>query len=134
MGMGYGASYADSVDEEFVKEVCPKELKKFRKALEDYFNTDDAESETMVYQDILPGFDTVEGTEGIMESYEALCEAFEKKTGLTLELGYHNSDDEGDRYDDVNGEFWCVGGVYQYTEAGKKYSDKVKRVHYVTFG
>lgn len=138
MGMGYGANYADVVDEAFVKETCPDELQKFREAFETYQNDPDlSESASYLISEVL---DTPESpktdspTLPMWETYHVLIEKFAQLTGLYLALCYHDSDSEGDRYDDVNGEFWSVGGVYTITPAGEKFKDKISRVHYVTFG
>ena len=94
------------------------------------------------------GWDEMDDTEGIAEKttdrisalYIKLKDAFERETnGLTLWLCYHN-EDEGDRYDDVRGAFWTVGGMYVMSEQGKALNDKVGRGNqvqtnfYVTFG
>jgi hypothetical protein len=50
-----------------------------------------------------------------------------------LEIGFHDSEN-GDTYDEVNGIFWNVGGVYRYTETGERYKDKIIRSFYVTYG
>lgn len=63
-----------------------------------------------------------------------LREAFTKKTGLTLYLGFHNSSDEGDRYDEVKGAYWGVGGMYELTKAGKEMDKYVDRRMFVQYG
>ena len=111
MGMGYGANYADIISAEDVEKICPDEWKAFIAALE-------TEEETV-------------------DSFamEAMCdERPEKKTQLEIGIGYHNSDDEGSRYDDVDGAYWWVSGMYELTEAGKKMEDIVRRHFWVTFG
>jgi hypothetical protein len=66
-------------------------------------------------------------------TYQSLCDAFNHKTGLELYLDYHDPDD-GDMYDEVNGVMWCVDGVYQLTEAGKKHHKQIQRKGWVSFG
>jgi hypothetical protein len=64
-----------------------------------------------------------------------LQEAFKKKSGgLDLALGFHDSDDRGDRYDEVNGLYWWVDGMYQLTAAGKRFRKDVTRKFFVQFG
>jgi len=36
---------------------------------------------------------------------------------LELDMGYHNCDSEGDRYDEVDGAYFCVDGCYAPTPA-----------------
>ena len=38
---------------------------------------------------------------------------------LELDMGYHNCDSEGDRYDEVDGPYFCVNGCYEPTAAAK---------------
>lgn len=140
MSMGYGAGYADVISEYKIKKVCLaeyraflKELKKWNVELEDFAKhlAQDLEL-SLDYADI---DETNEITDKIKERYEALQTAFHKKSGgLHLDISFHNSDDNGSNYDEVNGAFFCVGGMYQLTPAGKKFERSVKRKFFVTFG
>jgi hypothetical protein len=128
MSMGYGANYADVVEDTFVKKTCPKEHAAFLKS---YIEAGtDFES---VAQEI-----TFEGRKAIplkiRKAYIALTKAFNKKTGLELGIGYHSIEDSGDRYDEVSGGYWCVDGVWKRTPAGNKYKLQITRSFYVTFG
>ena len=47
--------------------------------------------------------------------------------------------DEGDRYDDVNGAYWSVDGLYEETKKFKDFKKKFKKIkiersHFVNFG
>ena len=129
MSMGYGSAHADTVEQKFVKKTCPKEFKAFIKAIDDDGNAD---FDFVANQ---CNFDpTDEVPEPILDAYVTLCKAFEAKTGLQLGLGFHNSDDEGSCYDDINGAYWWVGNVYQMTPAGKKYEKFITRENFVQFG
>lgn len=126
MGMGHAAAYADTVEEGFIEEIAPNELANFKSALE--------KEEHSIEDFALDYNDLVDFGDEVHQTFDALVTKFEEVTGLTLNLSYHNSADEGDRYDDVDGAFWTVGGVYTMTEAGRKYQDKIQRSHYVIFG
>jgi len=134
MGMGYSSNYIDTVEEEFVKEICPEEFDTFMLELEnnnvelDNFAIYDAQ-ETVISREANDN-ETMSHT----VAYVKLCLAFKEKTGLSLEVMYHNQLDDGDRYDEVGGIFWGVGDVYQYTPAGEKYKEQIKRKGFVTFG
>lgn len=129
MGAGYSANYADVIEESFIEEVAPNELAKFKKALEDEeVDFDDFASRLYDLTDFTDINDEVYG------AMEELQSQFEDVTGLKLDLNYHNSEDEGSRYDDIEGAFWSVRGVYTLTPAGQKYLDKIQRCHYVIFG
>jgi hypothetical protein len=124
MSSGYSASYADVVTEDFINEILEKAgepdlLTKFYDAFSNGGITGD---------DIIYGFSGLQ-----KYHYEWLLETFQQHTGLYLEIGFHDSEN-GDTYDEVNGIFWNVGGVYRYTEAGEKYKDKIIRSFYVTYG
>jgi hypothetical protein len=130
MGMGYGANYAEVVEEKFVKETCPKELEAFHAAV---VANDNVDLEN-VAKDLELGDDNGYLTPKIKKAYKALTKAFNKKTGLNLGIGYHCIEDNGDRYDDINGVYWSVGGVWTRTPAGKKFESKITRSFFVTYG
>ena len=117
------ASYADVVTEEFINKILeeagePDLLTKFY----------DTFPEGITGSDIYSDFSSIQ-----KYHYEWLLEIFQQHTGLGLEISYHD-EESGDRDDDVSGIFWSVDGVYQYTEAGDKYKDRISRCFYVTYG
>ena len=134
MGMGYSSNYVDTVAEEFVKEICQKEFDNFTTELEknevelDDFAIHDA-PETVISREANDN-ETMSHTVAYIE----LCLAFKGKTGLSLEIMYHDQEENGDRYDGVSGIIWVVGDVYQYTPAGEKYKKQIERKGFVTFG
>ena len=125
MGMGYGANYADVIEQAEVKEICPAEYDEFVGLLDEEYTFDTFASEYDVTDDV---------PEAIEKAFYLLQVAFEQNTGLGLSIGFHSSDDSGDRYDDVNGGYFSVDGMYELSEAGKRIGDKVQRKHWVTFG
>lgn len=129
MGMGYGANFADVIEEKDLKKLCPKEYKAFDQAI------DDAETDLEgIARDIMYESEDVL-TPKIKKAFKALTTAFEKKTGgLKVGLGFHDVEESGDRYDDVNGAYFWVDGMYQITPAGKKFSKIIDRKFFVTFG
>jgi hypothetical protein len=127
MGMGYAANYADTVEQDFVKDICPQEFEAFIQALTNKDINLDEFAQT--WRDYSPKEEKREP----YKTYQALCEAFNKKTGLNLYLDFH-SEDEGDRYDDVNGVMWCVDGVHELTKAGKKHQKQIQRKFWVSLG
>jgi len=126
MGMGYGANYADVVAEEFVKKTCPKEYAAFA---DDVGRGYDFEAVAREIQQ--EGLESI--APKIRKAYTALTKAFNKKTGLELGVGYHSVED-GDRYDEINGAYWSVDGVWVRTPAGKKHRAQITRQFFVTFG
>ena len=122
--MGYAPVIADTVDSDFVRETCPAEWETFVKAIDENGETLESIAQLQRFGDDSP----------VDKELGLLIEAFNKKTDLTLFLNYHDSSDEGDRYDDINGAFWEVDGVWQMTPAAEKLRDKIRREGYVIFG
>jgi hypothetical protein len=130
MGMGYGANFAEVIEEKSVEKFCKKELAALNVALD----KDDQDFGSFAQAAHATDFDHFQIGKKAIKAYEVLQYAFTKKTGLLLSLGYHDADNEGDRYDDVNGAFWCVHGMYQLSKAGKKMQKFVDRKFYVIYG
>lgn len=129
MGMGYGACIVDVIEPDAIKKICNQEWQVFESSLlanEDYDNLG-AFAEEYASSGGGCGCDTC-------ESFDLLLAAFKRSTGLELGIGYHNSDDNGDRYDDVNGVYFWVDGMYQLTPEGATLKDVVERKSFVTFG
>lgn len=123
MGMGYGSNYADIISSEYVAIFCSDEHRQFMMALSKHevdFNTFCQESEEMEKE--------------IIDAFTKMQEAFNVATGLDLETGYHSSEDTGDKYDEVDGGYYSVDGMYEMTQAGKNIGEMVKRKFWVTFG
>ena len=150
MGMGYAACHAQVIDEENLKKVDPeiKELFKLLEAtIEDnenfdfneftrmcaYCNTLEDMLKELNGQDDLPS-DVVKVAWKIVDK---ITKAFKKKTKLDLYLDYHNSEEDGSRYDDVDGVIWIVGGCYIKSPAFKaleKRKIQVADVMWVNYG
>ena len=129
MGMGHAANYADVVEESTVKQACPKAFNVLMVALE--------------ISTIFDGLDDLAQATKCDEQFEEkhledafmkLRGEFEGRTGLPLDLSYHSSENEGGRYDDVDGHFWIVDNVYEMTKEAKKMEDKIERKFWCTFG
>ena len=126
MGMGCAGAYADVIEETNVKKFCPKEYNDFMDAVGNDYDEFGRNAEC---NDLKRNHSKEQ-----IAAYEKLQVAFEKKTGLDLNVAYHNSEDEGDRYDDVDGIYWYVNGMYELTPAGKKMEKYVERKNFVQFG
>lgn len=125
MGMGYGANYADVMQDSDVAKICPKEHKKLLdnlKRLDIGLNEFGADLMNEIDLDKI-----------LVKSYNDLCKSFLKKTGLEIALDFHSSED-GDRYDEIDGAFWSIYGMYTLTLAGRKCNNLVERKFYVTYG
>jgi len=147
MGYGANACYCDIIDEELIKKLCPHDFQILINRLKRY----DIDIETLA-REIFAGDDQgayiLEGVDHdvvkendeeivkrIYQAYERLRKAFKVETeGLVINLNFHDQENDGDRYDDVNGYFWEVGGVYKLTLAGERYKDNIKAASWVIFG
>ncbi len=131
MGMGYGANNVMIVREKKMKEMQLPEYNKFMEWFDDEDENEDELSfdeiaSSLAYEDTIP--------DNILKLYIELQKAFESKVGLSLSLGYHDRDNAGDRYDDVDGGFWCLDGVFVLSEAAKKFKGNFEAAYFVTFG
>jgi len=134
--MSYGASanYADVIEDKSVAKLCPKEWKQLQAEM---LNVEDGTHENIqdAYQ-VLARFERQEEdiSKEVEKAYVLLKKAFERKTGLSIIMEYHDCDECGDRYDEVRCAYWAVGGMYELTEAGKEIGDLVERKMFVTYG
>lgn len=141
MSMGYGAGYADTISKKRIKRTCPLELAAFLQAIKDAgVSLEDVAQYLAMDSDL--DLSHIEGDKKAVKAQEAIHKTWRKlqrvfkrvSEGLVLCIGYHNSEDEGSQYDEVKGAFFCVGGVYRLTPAGKRFKRSIRRRFYVTFG
>ena len=139
MSMDSAAGYADTVNESFVALVAEKELAELMKWFEfdvkdigekPELDFDDFARDAM-YGELSYGDDR---DETVVKAYHKLQKAFKKATGLSLNLNYHDGENCGSSYDDVDGIYWSVDGVYVLSPAGKKYNKYINRSFFTMFG
>lgn len=140
MSMGYSAASVVIIEEEDLEKLKLEELSLFYQAVEDagatvehvaavvrfqYYDNDDIEA--MYYEDDPTQDEALERTRPIIDAYEKLREAFKTRTGLGMFLNIHNSEDEGDIYDGVNGCFWelSFSDVYMLTPEAEKLKETI---------
>ena len=131
MGMGYTGACADVVEQRFVQEQCPDELNALMKFLASINISMEQFAEDWEQGNLGGNEKDIDNLQKLMGN---LCNTFEGKTGLTLWIGYHDQENQGDRYDEVSGVIWTVDNVYQKTEAGKKWAKEITHAHWVMFG
>lgn len=144
MSMGYSAYYEDVINTETLATIVGDKaiVDDFVKQYDKY----EPDNDGIAYyelNDILnygkPKKNDSKDLASLYKAWKALNTAFKKATGLALLVDYHSSDDEGDIYDDVDGMFIGVIGLYQPTAKYKKLKakfgdDVVERKYYVSFG
>lgn len=133
MGMGNYASYADTVEAEFVKEMCPIEFDDFLVALDENDISREDFAQALESDNLRNISSCTEGqAQNVEKAWVKLYDAFKEATGgLELGMGFHEANDRGD---EVDGYFFTVDGVYVLSPAGKKYNDKIIRKSWTVFG
>ena len=148
MSSGYGAGYADVIEEKHLKKICSLTLKAFNKAVSDAGADLGQVATAIEYNDAndidldLDDDKLNAAREAIIKAWKKLEADFHKKTGLELGMGYHSSENNGDCYDDIDGAYFSVRGYWQVTPAGKrlekkygsKKSEVVTRQFFVQYG
>jgi len=128
MSMGYCGSKVNTISEENIKKFCQEKYDNLISFIHEV-ELDLEEFARNARNGDLESYD-----DKIKNAYKELQKDFQDKTGLEIYIGYHNSEEEGDKYDEVDGIFWEVIGVYKYTPAGKKMKDYIEEKSYVVFG
>jgi hypothetical protein len=138
MGMGNYADYADCIERDFVKKICPDEYDEFLIGLDEQ---DISFDEFCISLNNQVNFDSSEEYEeyfgsdkkvlNCYKSWLKLKYKFNEITELSLYVVHHEADDRGD---DLDGGSFAVDGVYELTPAGKKYKNKIERKTWTNFG
>ena len=128
--MGYAGNYADTISDENIKKFCPKEYQALMDSMVGIAPIADLTLDELARQ---IDYDELEN-ENVGKAFDVLVKAFRKKTGLDLGIGFHDSENNGDRYDEIDGHYFFADGVYQLTKAGKKMQKYVERKTFVTYG
>lgn len=144
MAMGTSACYADVIDVKDVKKIAPISYKNFLKVLKEQKVTLEDFAKQYQYGDIenlkcekawiqLADYFN-ENTKTIVTiPGKGLSDAYRLGEGLQLSIGFHDIDGEGDKYDEVNGVFFSVDGMYCLTPTGKAFNHVVTRKFYTQF-
>lgn len=133
MGMGYGANFAHIVEDQDLQNICTETYQALMTALQENNQTLEELAEAIEYDE----FNDQTFNQSIISAKVRLFHDFRQKTNLEINLGYHDQDEQGDRYDDIDGHYWYMDAV-DFTpdakSAMKKYNFQIKTVTYVTFG
>jgi len=136
MSSGFSANHADVIPTAKVVELCPDEVDAFvAAAAAAYPDRGIAEIEaalTVLATELACGDDEVHGGETVA-AWKTLAWRFHQRTGLELGVDYHDPEDGGP-YDEVEGVFLFVEGMYEVSPAGRPFVGVVERRSWVTFG
>jgi len=125
---GWGCS-AWLTDWEFIKSIAPDEAKNYEKACKETYPDDELPMDEAAYYLSLQEID---GGEPIVVALIKLNDKFCKETGgLTLDSGWISYEEVDS---DVHGGVWYVGGVKEFTPAGKKYEKNLRYEQWVEYG
>lgn len=137
MGMGYGANYVDEIDAQLIKKICPKEYKTYFLLSSKLIDRDydlRALFNLLQWAEQSGNEDDAALEQDFQLAYQALCVAFKKKTKLEVSVFFHDSAEQGDRYDDLDGFVWIVNNAYEMTKPAKKQKKYIQRKFFVTYG
>lgn len=149
MSTGYGANFAETISKEnLIKVVKDKRL--VNNFIKKFLNYRFSECETADYDELAM---TVSGEDirdidmdgkpfkALKALWDKIAKKFKEETKIDLYINYHDANDDGDCYDEVNGLFFNFyhSDLYQPT---KKYKDMmakfgedmVERKFYVIYG
>ena len=136
MSSGFTANHADVIPIAKVVELCSDEADALVLAAAAAFpERGIAAIEaalTLLATKLACGDDEVHGGE-IVAAWKALAWTFHQRTGLGLGVDFHDPADGGP-YDEVEGGFLTVEGMYEVSPAGKPVVGVVERRSWVTSG
>ena len=151
MSTGYCANYADTISKKNLIKVV-KDTRLVNNFIKKFTNYRFAECETEDYDKLAM---TVSGEyndqdrdidqdskrfKELKALWNKIAKKFKDETGIDLYINYHDVNQDGDCYDDVNGLYFNFyqSALYQPTKAYKnmmaKFGDIVERKFYVTWG
>ena len=137
MSMGHSAVFSVVIEEEDLEKLKLEELSLFYQAVEDAGTTVENVATVVRFKEYDIDDLYIDAPRPVADAYEKLRKAFKARTGLTLFLNHHDSD-EGDIYDDVSGCFWelSFSDVYMLTPEAEKLQETIPFdiQHYVVFG
>ena len=136
MSSGFAGAHADVIEFEgkgSVMEIVPDEGLAFEKAVNESDLGSIEEFARSVEQDD-EALDDI-----VIEAWNNLTTSFNLKTGLDLGIGYHDCDNGGDCYDEVDGAYFFVDGCYVKSPAMYEFEKKygvgvIEHRSFVQFG
>ena len=138
MGMGYGAVVVEVISEQFLAKEFPTEWENLQNKIAAVASIINSSEPQQVWSD----FCEEEAHEGVLDyddeglikmAWDALCGAFEARYApMSIYLGYHNSEANGSRYDQVDGAYIALHNAYQKRPEAEKI--EFDTVAYVVFG
>lgn len=121
MGMGYIAAFDIVVEKKELEKLNMKTLQSLFNTLKKYAVSLEDLARALYYNDAL-GLENEEEEKEIFNALYAFQEEFKALTNMNIYLNYHNSSDDGDRYDQVDGAYFALDfvEVYELTSNAKR--------------
>jgi hypothetical protein len=158
MGIDYCAGYADVIEWNAIVELMPQAAAQFLETINRHKADEDpeyvlaglarcfqfSEEQEDELRSVLLCDTSDEEDEAVTEiksAYRQLQEAFGtatlqpgKLSKLRLSIGYHDSESQGCRGDEIDGVYWSVDGAYVLSPAGQQFQDKFNRKFFTSWG
>jgi hypothetical protein len=164
VGIDYAACFADVIDWEDVEKLVPEAASGFLAVLDatrgkldrdvvlaalvESQNCDLPDLPTELQQCLLDAMSpddteadnrSLELAQQLVAALSGLQAAFTAATtregaGLSLYVGYHDSQNRGCRGDDLDGVYWCVEGAYVLSPTGRAYEHVFERKFFTQWG
>lgn len=125
MGMGYSANLEIVINESEIKKLNIGSFNTFLSTLNKVGVTLDqfAQAEELLDElSEIVGDIPQQDEEELLTIYSQFKKDFASKTGINIDLRYHNRLDDGDRYDEVDGAFFALeySDVYKMSPEAKE--------------
>ena len=142
MSMGYDACFADVIEEKTVAKIINNSdlVDKFINEFTNITNDDKEEYGPLELTVLLnDNDDSLSGTE-ILKLWQEICLEFHAATKLHLLVSYHDAEEDGDKYDEVDGLYFHIATqeLYEPSPAYKalteKFGNVIQRSFYTYYG
>ena len=141
MSYGCSADYADVINNDDVEKLAillaKDEWKTLKLSIDELgISLSDVAKATQYNDDDIEELDE-EQSKLIIDLLNKFADKIQEKCGIKIWLSYHSLDDNGDRYDDIDGLYWLVTNGYIKSpqhEAVNKLGITIEKKFFVTCG
>ena len=130
MGMGYSGAFALVIEQEKIEEMSLVTFKNFLEGLKTYNVPLSHFAQSYSIEDVIYDEEGEELSEDSMNKlydlFESFQEEFKNRTGVDIYIGYHDQEEQGSHYDDVDDVFFALdfSDVYEMTPEAKYLQEK----------
>lgn len=142
MSMDFSASFALVIEQEKIEKMNLVTFRKLLRGLKLHNVSLSNFAHSYSVEDVIYNEEGEElskdSMDEIYELFEDFKEEFKNSTGVGIDLGYHNQEEQGSCYDDIDGVFFALNfsDVYEMTPEAKHLQKKTgfEMKYFVTFG